>query len=65
MTLPRSVHAVSLGLSILADALRDQGVEVAEVDWRPPAGGDAELLASLTRFWASTATGSPPRTTRR
>ncbi len=51
MTLPRSVHAVSLGLSIFADALRDQGVEVAEVDWRPPAGGDPELLAPLTRLW--------------
>src|SRR6185295_19446745 len=52
MMLPRSVHAVSLGLSIFADALRDQGAPVAEVDWRPPAGGDPELLAPLTRLWA-------------
>jgi hypothetical protein len=51
MTLPRSVHAVSLGLGIFADALRDQGAPVAEVDWRPPAGGDPELLAPLTRLW--------------
>src|SRR5919197_3900356 len=51
MTLPRSVQAVSLGLSIFADALRDQGAAVAEVDWRPPAGGDPELLAALTRLW--------------
>src|SRR6185295_14694634 len=51
MMLPRSVHAVSMGLSIFADALRDQGVDVAEVDWRPPAGGDPELLAPLTRLW--------------
>jgi hypothetical protein len=51
MTLPRSVQAVSLGLSIFADALRDQGAAVAEVDWRPPAGGDPELLGPLTRLW--------------
>src|SRR5262245_64772547 len=51
MTLPRSVHAVSLGLGIFADALRNQGVEVAEVDWRPPAGGHPDLLGPLTRLW--------------
>jgi hypothetical protein len=51
MTLPRDVQAVSLGLSIFADALRDQGAAVAEVDWRPPAGGDPETLAVLTRLW--------------
>ena len=36
MTLPRSVEAVNLGLSTFADALRDQGAPVVEVDWRPP-----------------------------
>src|SRR5215212_3853819 len=51
MTLPRGVQAVSLGLSIFADALRDQGAAVVEVDWRPPAGGDPETLAVLTRLW--------------
>jgi hypothetical protein len=51
MELPRSIEAVSLGLSIFADALRDQGAPVVEVDWRPPAGGDADTLALLTRLW--------------
>jgi hypothetical protein len=51
MELPRSIEAVSLGLSIFADALRDQSAPVIEVDWRPPAGGDAETLAVLTRLW--------------
>jgi hypothetical protein len=53
MELPRSIEAVSLGLSIFADALRDQSAPVVEVDWRPPAGGDAGMLAALTRLWGS------------
>ena len=51
MELPRSIEAGHLGLSIFADALRDQGAPVVEVDWRPPAGGDADALAVLTRLW--------------
>src|SRR5215208_5471626 len=51
MELPRSIEAVSLGLSIFADALRDQGAPVVEVEWRPPAGGDTGTLAVLTRLW--------------
>jgi hypothetical protein len=51
MTLPRTVEAVNVGLSIFADALRDQGAPVAEVDWRPPAGGDPAMLEVLTRLW--------------
>jgi Protein of unknown function (DUF1116) len=51
MTLPPGVQAVSLGLSIFADALRDQGAALEEVDWRPPAGGDPQTLAALTRLW--------------
>jgi hypothetical protein len=50
MTLPRSVEAVNLGLSTFADALRDQGAPVVEVDWRPPA---AELVDVLTRLWGA------------
>jgi uncharacterized protein DUF1116 len=48
MTLPRSVEAVNLGLSTFADALRDQGAPVVEVDWRPP---PADLVEVLTRLW--------------
>ena len=51
MELPRGNEAVSLGLSIFADSLRDQSAPVVEVDWRPPAGGDADALAVLTRLW--------------
>ena len=53
MTLPRTVEAVNVGLSIFADALRDQGAPVVEVDWRPPAGGDPGMLEVLTRLWGA------------
>ena len=45
------VEAVTLGLSAFADALRDQDVPVAEVDWRPPAGGEADAVRLLTGLW--------------
>ncbi|MDA0159677.1 DUF1116 domain-containing protein [Solirubrobacter ginsenosidimutans] len=45
------VEAVNLGLSTFADALRAQDAPVVQVDWRPPAGGDATMLDVLTRLW--------------
>ena len=45
------VDAVNLGLESFADALRDQGAPVVQVDWSPPAGGDAAMLDVLTRLW--------------
>ena len=65
MTLPRSVEAVNLGLSTFADALRDQGAPVVEIDWRPPAGGDADASRVLTRLWGRHGAASPPPTPRR
>ncbi len=51
MNVLRQVEAVNLGLSTFADALRDQGASVVDVDWRPPAGGDASAVALLTPLW--------------
>jgi Protein of unknown function (DUF1116) len=45
------VEAVNLGLAQFADSLRSQGAPVVQVDWRPPAGGDAAMLDVLTRLW--------------
>jgi Protein of unknown function (DUF1116) len=50
--LPRGIHAVSLrvatvGLDLMAEALRAQDVEVEAVEWRPPAGGEAEAVRLL------------------
>jgi hypothetical protein len=38
---------VNLGVRGFCDSLRDAGYEVVDVDWSPPAGGDAELAALL------------------
>jgi len=43
-------RVVNVGLGIFADSLRTQGVPVIDVDWRPPAGGDPELLDLLERL---------------
>ena len=44
------LKAINVGLPLFADALRQQGIEVLEVDWQPPAGGDTDLLALLDRL---------------
>ena len=33
--------------------MRDQGAEVVDVDWRPPGGGDADVVALLERLWGA------------
>lgn len=48
-----SVSAVNLGLAGFAEAVRDQGASAVQVDWRPPAEGDPEAVAVLTRLWGS------------
>jgi hypothetical protein len=47
----RRVVAVNVGLGAFAEAVRAQGAEAADVDWRPPAGGDPAALATLQRLW--------------
>jgi len=43
-------HVVNVGLGVFTESLRDQGVPVIDVDWQPPAGGDADLLELLERL---------------
>ena len=38
---------VAAGVDVFSDALRAQGAEVHDVDWRPPGFGDAADLAAL------------------
>ena len=42
--------AINMGIQDFAESLREQGVEVVQVDWTPPAGGDRELLDLLDRL---------------
>src|SRR5262245_1467712 len=49
-SLPADVNVVNIGLPLFADAIRDQGAAVVDVEWRIPAGGRPELVAALTRL---------------
>lgn len=44
------LKAVNLGLESFADTLRDLDVPVVQVDWRPPAGGNAQMIEALDRI---------------
>ncbi len=41
------VIAINLGLKQFGASLEQQGVEVVQVDWAPPAGGDREMMDLL------------------
>lgn len=41
---------VNLGLKKFAESLEEQKVEVVQVDWVPPAGGDKELMDLLDQL---------------
>ena len=41
------VIVVNLGLKSFGASLEQQGVEVVQVDWTPPAGGDQEMMDLL------------------
>lgn len=46
------VRVVNIGLAAFAHDLAAHGAAVAQVDWRPPAGGRPELLAALSRIFS-------------
>lgn len=48
--LPERVAVVNVGLDLFETAVRDQGADAVGVDWRIPAGGDAEAVAALSRL---------------
>ena len=50
MELPERVEVVNIGLERFETAVRDQGAPAVGVDWRIPAGGDAEAVAALARL---------------
>jgi len=47
------LRTVAVGAPLFADTLAQQGVAVEQVDWRPPAGGDAQLASQLAGLWTS------------
>lgn len=49
--LPDEAAVINIGLPLFADAIRDQGRPVQQLDWRIPAGGDADAVAALERLY--------------
>lgn len=41
---------INLGLRMITQGLEDQQVEVVQVDWSPPAGGDAAMVDLLDQL---------------
>ena len=41
------IVVINLGLEKFAESLEEQQVEVVQVDWVPPAGGDKEMVELL------------------
>ena len=48
--LRESLVVINLGLKGFADTLEQQQVEVVQVDWVPPAGGDQEMIDLLQKL---------------
>jgi FdrA protein len=44
------VVAINVGLETFYDSLSGQEVEAVQLEWRPPAGGDAKLMSILERM---------------
>jgi hypothetical protein len=41
---------INIGLNQFAKNLEEQNVEVVQVDWQPPAGGDKEMIDLLDQL---------------
>ena len=57
IVLPDEVSVVNLGLSLFADAVRDQAAPAQQVDWRIPAGGQLDLVDALEQLDGPRASG--------
>lgn len=53
--LPSSVQVVNIGLAMFGEAVREQGAEAVDLEWRIPAGGRPDLVAALTRLYGPAA----------
>ena len=48
--LSEPVVIINIGVSQFARSLEEQKVEVVQVDWTPPAGGDQEMIDLLDQL---------------
>lgn len=48
--LSQGLVVINIGLKGFADSLQEQNVDVTQVDWEPPAGGDQEMIDLLDQL---------------
>ena len=48
--LKKGIKVISLGLPVFYESLKEQGVDVIQVDWKPPAGGNKKMLDLLRKL---------------
>ena len=41
---------INLGLESFAENMKGQGADIIQVDWKPPAGGDTEMMDLLDKL---------------
>jgi FdrA protein len=49
-SLTSTVEVINVGLEIFYDSMTEQGVKAVQVDWKPPAGGNEELMSILNKM---------------
>ncbi|MHA2400163.1 MAG: fdrA domain protein [Promethearchaeota archaeon] len=47
------LKVINIGIEMFADDLEKQKVDVIHVNWRPPAGGDLDILKFLEKLEGS------------
>lgn len=48
--LDKPIRVINIGLESFAEDLRNADIQVIQMDWRPPAGGDLKLIALLDQL---------------
>jgi FdrA protein len=48
--LDEPLRVINIGLEVFAADLAAAGIEVIQLDWRPPSGGNPRLAALLARL---------------
>ncbi len=46
----QKLKVINIGLDLFYQDLKDLGVDVVHVDWRPPAAGDSRLIDILDKL---------------
>ncbi|HEY9710486.1 MAG TPA: hypothetical protein V6D48_19920 [Oculatellaceae cyanobacterium] len=48
--LQKPIIVINVGLMKFAESLQEQNVELVQMDWVPPAGGDQEMINLLDQL---------------